>query len=407
MTTENQITWIYARLQAHIASSTAHMDARDARVRSGHVGVKFERSARSVGVWISGYMTFAAYEKVQTSNSAPHTPGTRRSALLDALDGKTPGSTTSTPQAGTSTARAPQLLSRSSSTSRPSPVKLEPMNAVIPRKRASDAPDRVIKKEEPLEGTVPTFSTPTAKRLKSETNWSPKTPLGLANRVPSLSSANQSSKPSMDIVEVAEIRLKIRDVQLEIGRTQAALAKAQRKLNKSTADMTRINKLERDLRELALKKEQYTASIPAITSSPRKPAVQNNQTHSVPSGSNDQLPPAFHNFAFGGPIVQHVAPPNQAFHNPRFAQPNVPVHNVPVVQRNTVASGSNVKVETQAEAVRSEMNGLKPAFDFQRITAGIPGMPAPLSDDERFDDDGDFFGRGKDMFAGPIAKVDE
>lgn len=274
---------------------------------------------------------------------------------------------------------ARQLLTRSST------IKAEPVEAVVPRKRTSEIPNR-IKKEDSYEGISTSFSTPLAKRVKSDAYESPKIPLGLVNRDPS--SIPSSSKAAMLDDELAETRLKLGDIQLQISRTQVALTKAQHKPNKTKADETRITKLQSDLWKMMQRKEEYNASIPTVASGAYRAGASTHGVYgqSIPSGSNVQRPPAFQNPAF----AQQAIVTNQAF---------TQQHHAPI------ASSSNVKLEACTGSTKMEIQ--VPKFDFQRMTAGIPGLPQPLSDDERFDGEGNFFGRGRDMFRGPVAKADE
>lgn len=271
-------------------------------------------------------------------------------------------------------------------------MKTEPVEPTLPRKRPFGGAPLRLKKEDSFDVDLGN-STPTAKRVKSEVFDSPKTPLGIANREPSFSNpsnptpASNTVKSAMDDDELAETRLRIGDIQLQIARHQASLAKARRKLNKSKADITRIVKLEREIAQLNEQKDKANASIPSAANTLNQAAACSTHSQSVPSGSNVQLPPAFQ--------------------NPAFAQNPVVVGPQPAAQQHMpVASGSNVRVEAQAVAVKTEHGGLN--FNFQRMTAGIPGYrDVDSDDDERFDEDGNFFGRGRDMFAGPIAKADE
>lgn len=251
---------------------------------------------------------------------------------------------------------------------------------MIPRKRASAIPNP-IKKEDPSEEV---YSALPPKRIKSDVHGSPKTPLGLVNREPFLNTPSSSKRVMLED-DLAETRLRLSDVQLQISRTQAALAKAQYKPNKTKADETRITRLESDLWRLMTQKQEYSASIPTMTSDANRGGAfmyeppQNVQSQNVASGSNVQLPPAFHNPAF---TQHHTATTSQG-----LIQQHIPT-----------ASSSTVKLEAPCGS------GI---YDFQPVTAGIPGMPQPLSEDERFDEDGNFFGRGRDMFRGPVAKADE
>ena len=45
--------------------------------------------------------------------------------------------------------------------------------------------------------------------------------------------------------------------------------------------------------------------------------------------------------------------------------------------------------------------------EFHNMMDGIAGHGRYDADDERFDEDGNFFGRGRDNFLGTVAKADE
>ena len=336
----------------------------------------------------------------------------RRSALLDALDGNVDSSSSPSKPAprAVDNAQARRMLARSSSGIQGPSVKAEPVEPAIPRKRPSDAPAR-IKKEDSFEVLTSGLSTPNAKRVKSEHSMdSLKTPLGVVNRTPSFDDVKPTvPRPAMNQDKVEETRSRMAEVQRQIAHLQAALDKAQRKRVKMRADLTRIARLERELKELHARKDAYSASLPSVVSTISRMPSLNQHAPSAASGSNVQLPPAFHNPAFSAQQQRTVVV------NQPVAQQNVAVlRNEQFVQRNApIASGSNVRLDAQA-IVKAEAgdpaldpNQGDPRFDFGAVTRDVAGIRRHMTDDERFDDEGNFFGRGRDDFVGPMAKADE
>lgn len=262
---------------------------------------------------------------------------------------------------------------------------------MIPRKRAFDIPIR-LKKEESIDPVGASISTPPAKRVKSEAYVTPKTPLRPVNREPSLGDST-SSRADMFDERFVEMRLILSDVDQEMKRVQAALSEVEDKPYKTQDDVTRIVNLESELWRLIELKEDCSATIHSVpgatrfgTSEYTSAPAYNMQHQSVPSGSNVHLPPAFQ--------------------DPDFAQQrNVLVNNGLPQVNAPVASGSGVKLEEHTGYAKVETDALD--LDFRRVTADMPGMIQPLSDDERFDEDGNFYGRGRDTFHGPVAKADE
>ena len=294
-----------------------------------------------------------------------------------------------------SAARSRQLLARSSGASRLSSVKAEPVEAVIPRKRASDIPIR-LKKEDSVNRIGAPFSTPPAKRVKSEVHDIPKTPLRPVNREPSFGDTS-SSGANMFNEQLSEMSLMLNDIDRQLNHIQLALSQMEQKPYRTQADEAEIAQLEAEVYRLLELRDDIASiqSVPSATlrfgPSTHEPAPAYNthyhtQYQSGPSGSDVQLPPAFQ--------------------NPAFAQQRNVIVDQGLPQVNApVASGSRVKLEAQVGYAEMEIDSLD--LDFRPVTAGIPGMPQPLSDDERFDQDGNFYGRGRDMFNGPQARADE
>ncbi|KIP09902.1 hypothetical protein PHLGIDRAFT_101971 [Phlebiopsis gigantea 11061_1 CR5-6] len=190
-----------------------------------------------------------------------------------------------------------------------------------------------------------------------------------------------------------EMRLILSDVDQEMKRVQAALSEVENKPYRTQDDVTRIVNLESELWRLIELKEDCSATIHSVPGATRSGTSEytsapayNMQHQSVPSGSNVHLPPAFQ--------------------DPDFAQQrNVLVNNGLPQVNAPVASGSGVKLEEHTGYAKVETDALD--LDFRRVTADMPGMIQPLSDDERFDEDGNFYGRGRDTFHGPVAKADD
>lgn len=271
-------------------------------------------------------------------------------------------------------------------------VKSEPSEPFIPQKRLWgsssiwDPSSRETFKVEPRDG--PTFGTPNAKKVKLE---APKTPLTPLNREPSFNTIVPPAPTPAAENNADDTRERLGEVQGQIRAVEAKLYKAQVKTKKTKADYTRILKFRNELSSLQALKDKYNASLPSmkpisrtgsgVRLSPVKP--------SVPSGSGSaHLPPPFQNPAYNNGIVHNV---------------DTDVIPQPYVQPGRVASGSNVKLE----APPADPQPYDEDLYYQDLDAGEPVYLNYTPDDERFDEDGDFFGRGKDHFAGPIAKADE
>ncbi|KAF7800359.1 hypothetical protein EIP86_011609 [Pleurotus ostreatoroseus] len=335
----------------HIANDAAHVHSRNARIN------------RSENL---------APNSLVTSHSTTRAPSTQHNG----------------PQSFHSTARP--LTTRFTNGGRF--VKTEPTEPDIPQKRSLY---NSFTGQINSETDTPGFATPNSKRVKVERPQTPLTPL---NREPSTTSVPRASanaaQSNADIT-----RERLGEVQSLIMSVESKLYKAEGKVAKSKADHTRITKLREELEQLQTLKEIYNASLPSMkpisrtgsgearfSLSPAKPSTF--AKNSVP------LPPPFQNPAYtSGVMVSHPAI-NNANAN------NLPPH---YVHPGRVASGSNIKLE--AAPADPHFYAEDPAYG--QLAAGVPGFTSYNANDERFDSDGDFYGRGKDTFAGPIAKADD
>jgi hypothetical protein len=96
--------------------------------------------------------------------------------------------------------------------------------------------------------------------------------------------------------------------------------------------------------------------------------------------------------------VAHARRPLPRPRHPMFSK--LARHNGVVASRSPVASGSHVHLDVAASEMESDTEEAQLSIPFNlRGTVGIQ--------DPRFDSDGDFYGRGKDLFAGPTADPGE
>ncbi|THH32586.1 hypothetical protein EUX98_g1602 [Antrodiella citrinella] len=248
-----------------------------------------------------------------------------------------------------------QALARSSSMSTSASsaaVKPEPQDAVLPRSKKRSSGVALL---EQISAQVPS-RVPSYKRPKPNAALLPPksaAPTALSMAVSSLVKHEDTS----------EVREKLKAIQSQILHTVDLRAKLNRKATKTKGDKTRIAKYDKEIKDLERRKEELNATLPSV-----KPLSRSNSMAGVPvaSGSNVRLQQV-------APSV-HLSP---LVYNPFTAAP--------------VASGSSVKAEDQA---------LVPLPDY-------PMIPADLSEDEEYDEQGNWHGRGFDHFRGPVAKADD
>jgi hypothetical protein len=172
---------------------------------------------------------------------------------------------------------------------------------------------------------------------------------------------------------VDETRTLLRVVQIQISSTQAKLDRVQCKLRKSKSDDTKILRYNHDLERLRARKVEYNAAIPSMSPVKKLPV-----TNSLASVKAEAVAPALeYKFCLYVPPVE-------------YSKPIVPA-----------ASGSNIRLPNDTR------NSLLTRDVMERLAHAIPAIaPLPKADD-CYDGDGDYYGRGKDLFHGPVAKADE
>ncbi|GBE87557.1 hypothetical protein SCP_1102340 [Sparassis crispa] len=316
----------------------------------------------------------------------------KRSRLLNALDASV----------------APVFPPASSSSVISSPstrvIKREPTDAVVPVKRTSSARD-----DDALAGA--------AKRVKPES----KGPLSLVN---SNTSAIPAVVPPASAEDLSDVRARLEEIQHQITQQQALLGVALRKRTKSKSDLTRIARYERKLVRLRALKEKYHAAIPAaapvIAPSPSKvEAKQVQAVASVPNLAREEVRPFSINLPFGqvqpsalgsDAVKQEVKPLSTKFPVNPLPVPSGSKDIKPLVSYGGGFPGFQAPVASSSKDVLkapklSDFEGSDNDLDDNFV----PDMDQnPLhQDDKRFDEDGNFYGRGRDMFVGPQAKADD
>ena len=134
----------------------------------------------------------------------------------------------------------------------PFPVKPEPVEPVLSRKRSAEDAGATYVKAEDFDNSP----TPEWKRAKLETA---KVPLAPNNRDDAgVSHPVGPTTPSENSVD--DTRTKLAEVQQEISNIEGKLQRNERKLRPTKADFTRIAKYRTELASLKLKKERYNAA---------------------------------------------------------------------------------------------------------------------------------------------------
>lgn len=262
-------------------------------------------------------------------------------------------------------------------------VKHEPTEPLIPQKRASDAATHVagVKAEDGHSHTplalVKQPATPPLKRAKSELS---KTPLGSINsNTGALIQPKVDNPPPLPAMTVEQAQIRYDEVQRKLGLKEAAFEVLRLKGRKTQADRTKFGMLSKDIDKLLIQRAECFAALAS--------ARDRQMAYIAPTFGNIQLPPPFHNPAF-----------------PTF-QDRKPV----IQQAPAIASGSNVRLPTVPipNPFHVKMDMDDDESDDEEMMFPQPIIPLAGDVDERFDDQGNFYGRGRDRFVGPQANAEE
>ena len=363
--------------------------------------------------------------------------------------GHTPESSSAPVKREPTTPLLPLHASRTTSRRSSGLVRIKPEleESTTPRKRLSDTAFGVL-------GNTPSHKPVSIKKLKTE--QTPKTPLA-----PLSNTFTASELPTSRAVppppDIQETRARLQEVQAQIAAAQTSLDRIKRKTKKSKADLTRMNGYMQELQTLNMLKAEYNAAIPSLSPLKRTHSMaslhspiksENMFSHPFPgSCDSDMLPQPFDK-----PVAKSETKPFPLFSNADDwpAVDAIPVYverkPFPVAAENPfceykpqqpVASGSNVKlpsgptlieekITTTSQAAQPVASGsnvplpyahapyshwdsdeeMTPAITDDLIARVGIKVPAPIRTDHE-DDNGDFHGRGRDLYVGPQAKADE
>ncbi|KZT10363.1 uncharacterized protein LAESUDRAFT_755872 [Laetiporus sulphureus 93-53] len=224
------------------------------------------------------------------------------------------------------------------------------------------------------------------KRVKLE---SPTKPFALSNRNPSML---QSSTPPSPQPSTADTHEMLADVQMRIDDVQTLLKMTLRKYPQTKADSTMIASFNKELEELRLRKEKCTASISRSAPVAPPACIRADATVSAFLPASIRVEEATqvlpHGYVKAGvnPIVMDYSAASQP-----------------------AASGSNVRLPSAYDR-DAYLRGLRTHGDIKRgdTRDGDSEDDKVLhSLDEHSGEDGNFYGRGCDRFAGPIARADD
>jgi hypothetical protein len=238
----------------------------------------------------------------------------------------------------------------------------------IPRKRL---PDIAFGSGNGNEGNHSFHNSP--KKLKAEPTH--KEPFALVDR--NTASSEHTALPALPpYVAVEETRLRIANLQSNISSVQTALDRISYKRRKSKADLTRMARYTSEQQRLRREKDDLSASLPTTNMSPVKRTLSKPQlAHNLKSE----------------PSTDSLFLPSS--HSPAMQMPT--------------ASGSNVRLSPDLVIGAMYTDGETPLPEVMaRINGVIPALPR-LGGPDHFDENGDFHGRGRDLFVGPQAKADE
>ncbi|KAK0211484.1 SNF2 family N-terminal domain-containing protein [Armillaria fumosa] len=361
--------------------------------------VKLADGGRSIGVGsLSMYRFHIAqhpthskdrYARVSSSSSAPHTPSPtvkrEQNSLLNLLDAASPfGAPNATPSdKPLLAARRRSSLFRSSLAQAAVKIKPEPVEAVVPLKRLHDSgiPDT------PRTASAPSSAGPSSlKRIKREDSLIKL--LGVTNR----DNDGDIIMGSPRMTNVEDTRRELIEIQLKISNLERLHENLNRKKRKAKADLTKMFRYMSELDDLRQKRDRCSASIPSM--SPLK------RTLSKPL------------FPKPEPIFLKVAKSENSFSS-IF---NNPFHND---RPNPLAPSSDIKLPgvpglpdfpIKEDSDDDDMD-VDPAVGAAAILNRVVGTAipniAPVAGADNRDSNGDYFGRGRDTFQGPVAKADD
>lgn len=276
---------------------------------------------------------------------------------------------------------SPLLLARRRVSTGTHIVKPEPTESIIPRKRHSEVAFSVGFDASNERQNV---SSSLSKKLKRED--STMVPFGTTH-------ANTESASTSDSIE--DTRRRIEDIQLQLGNQRKMRDTILRKKRKTKTDLTRLSKLETSIRDLEAQSNELRQSLPQMA-----PVRRGASSRSLfPVKAEPSLP-----------MIPKAEAGVMPFVNPAFAGasalassskrglPGLP--GIPGI-------GGLPKPEPDDDDAMDVDPVVGQAAILKSVTGSYIPYVAPVANADSFDDNGDFHGRGRDTFQGPVARADE
>ncbi|KAL1744579.1 SNF2 family N-terminal domain-containing protein [Schizophyllum fasciatum] len=305
-------------------------------------------------------------------------------------------------------------------------------NAKLTASRRGSTKRGGVIKPEPSEPTIP------KKRATNDASTSARALASAPKRLKTESSFALRSSPENDARTVEEIREEIEEVTREVAQTQHSLNRTRRKPKLNKADQTRIRKLETKVRDLNDRKQRLSDSLPTLPSMKAPDSPMRRTASRLTTGSSfsrlatgSEQKPVNHGLPTGAnpfpgrvkpePIVAPLPPINHKPAKPEPGPSRVPARRRarPAPRRSSpIASGSDVRLPPSSLPPSSDFDydtdmdmdtdadNQMPEAVINKFGEAVPRI-APVGGWENFDADGDFHGRGKDLFQGPQAKADD
>ncbi|KAJ3747858.1 SNF2 family N-terminal domain-containing protein [Lentinula detonsa] len=287
----------------------------------------------------------------------------------------------------------------------------------------------------------PTFDSVLSSTKRSKPVLKSRTPLVVnTNAVapPSCDSASLIEASHADL-DIDDIRTRINQIQAEISHKQDLLDRLLRKSKPSAADLTRIQRYIDELDSLRLSKSEFGSCLPEISAVKTFSLVEDEANHlyEYAEAKPNRLP-------YGAPTSKREQTPSSPLVFPTNSNnmDSIPLQlPVPLVaaKSTAVAPCSSYPIQVNAVAGSSSQaqrsghilhnpflsddedeNGdvaidhvgenetaRANAVVMQHAGAYIPNIAPTLLDDHDYDEDGNFRGRGKNHFKGPVAKADD
>ncbi|KIK70117.1 hypothetical protein GYMLUDRAFT_255303 [Collybiopsis luxurians FD-317 M1] len=432
--------------RAHITQHPTHSRNRLARVRAhsnGSSSAPIPRTGRLIKKEPS------AVDLRTTRDAQPVLPSSPDVRQISALPLRPSQNRRTSQQLIINTNAAPTLISSDSDTS-----PLPRFSSSSPARKRSASPDQT-------ESSSPIVNLPhPAKRLKKEPT--PKTPLATSTNtvVP--------SSPTHLALDLHDVRSKIEELQREISHKQELLDRALRKDDRTTSDKTRIQRMSDEIATLRFLKDDLKGSLPVMSPVKRSSSWMKAEWDGVSSSSNSPAPieagpsrlPWYtslksESLDFFSDVSRHVVPKAEPF--PARIPPSPMVHmksepvawtltpvipakpepvpaqiNLPVIPTQSesasawpfyphidaVAGPSNPQAHQLSlgnasldgdYAMRFETSDTYAANTIATQYAGtyIPNVAPMMFDEGKYDQEGNFRGRGRDTFQGPVARADD